>query len=196
MSTSLWLIFLEEKELDLFARSFYRPIHGRQLDQLSAKLELVNRTGKLQDTWQRNNGHFFCCSRHLDVMLGCQGWGKNIIQSLLKIKCKMNFLVKWPLAESKPGRDNPGNRADGLLNFIFESNQNKTAIKEHFCKYNHVEKQTTLGWFWASSFLAICFVLLFVVYFWRCYMYISTGKSTPAVDFSYVFAYFQWEQVK
>lgn len=103
----------------------------------------------------------------------------------------MNFLGKGSLAESKSGRDNPGNKADGLLNFIFESNQNKTAIKEHFYKYNHVEKQTTLGWFWASSSLAICFVLLFVVYFWQCFMSVSTGKNTLAVDSSYVLAYFQ-----
>lgn len=196
MSSSLWLVFLKEKELNLIGRSFYRPIYDRQLDQLSAKLELVNRTGKLQDTWQRNNGHFFCCSRHFDVMLGCQGWGKNVIQSLLRIKCSINFLGKWSLAESKPGRDNLGNKADGLLNFIFESNQNKKEIKDPFYNYNHVEKQTTLGWFCVSSFLAICFVLLFVIYFWQCFMYISTGKNTPAVDPSYVLAYFQWEQGK
>lgn len=65
---------------------------------------------------------------------------KNIIQSLLRIKWNTDFLGKWSLAESKPGRDNPVNQADGLLNFIFESKQNKTAIKDPFYKYNHVEK--------------------------------------------------------
>lgn len=111
---------------------------------------------------------------------------KNIIQSLLRIKWNTNFLGKWSLAESKQGRDNPVNQADGLLNFIFESKQNKTAIKKPFYKLTMLKKQTSLVWFWASSFLAICFVLLFVVYFWQCFMYVSTGKNTPAVESSYV----------
>lgn len=85
------------------------PFMTCSLSSLTAKLELLNRSGKLQDTWQRNNGHFFSCSRHLDVMLSCQGWRKNIIQSLLRIKGSTNFLGKWSLAELKPGRDNPGN---------------------------------------------------------------------------------------
>lgn len=53
------------------------------------------------------------------------------------------------------------------------------------------KQKTSLEWFWVSSFLVICFVLLFVVYFWQCFMHISTEKNTPAVDSSYVLAYSQ-----
>lgn len=77
--------------------------------QLSAKLELLKRIGKLQATWQVNSGNFFCCRGLLDVLLGSPGWGKNISQSLLRIKWNMNFLREWYLAEWKPGRDHAGN---------------------------------------------------------------------------------------
>lgn len=93
--------FLKKKSSIGLERVSTDPFMMFSLSSLSAKLELVNRTGKLQHTWQRNNGHFFCCGRHLNVMLGCQGWGKNIIQSLLRIKCNTNFHWKWSLADQE-----------------------------------------------------------------------------------------------